>query len=151
MNPILGLLSAPSALGLAQQTAKAAAPPFDLLLQAARDAAGSESTGADLQEKQDEATAFDNLALQLQDLLSSLGVGAGEKMRLTADGETGKIRVDGHELAGSVEAAIANDPGLAANLQDVLASAVGADAGLNDAELQVEAAEDQQPAILEWR
>ena len=151
MNPILGLFAAPSAMGLAQQTAKAAASPFDLLLQAAGGSAESDSTAAS-GEQQDEAPVLhEGIARQLQELFASLGVNAGDQMRLSEDEETGAIRVEGHPLAGEVEAAIADQPSLTADLQELLGTAAGASTGLTDAELQVEAAEGHDLAILEWR
>jgi hypothetical protein len=151
MNPIFGLFAAPAAAGLVQDTAKAAASPFDFLLKAACGADETDATAGDADQQDEPGGLQEGIARQLQQLLASLGVNAGEEVRLRAEGESGQIQVDGHSLAGEVEDAIANEPSLAADIQELLASAANASGGLMDAELQVEAAADQELAILKWR
>ena len=149
MNPIAGLFAAPSAVGLVGQTASAATSRFNSLLQTAKE---SYSQVASPEGEPQEAVGLEeNVARRLQELLASLGVGPGEKFRLSSDDDGLHIRVDGHPLAGDVEDAIVNQPSLVADLQELLGSAASTSAGLADAQLQVEAAGDQDVAILEWR
>src|SRR5687768_16077177 len=111
MNSLLGLLAAPTAAKVADmagRTAKVAATPFELLLKAAvGDAASTVDSGDANQGAEESEDLEQQVARQLQELLSSLGVGAGERVTLRIDDATGEIKVDdNHPAAAAIEEAL---------------------------------------------
>jgi hypothetical protein len=153
MNAIYGMLAAPSAVNMAGRAAKAAATPFELLLQAASQA--TESTVAEnepVAEADDASTLQNRVARQLQQLLESLGLAAGDRVTLRIDQGSGEIQVDDHPLANDVEAAIENDSQLKAEIKRLAElDSLFDSAPFMDQELRVEVAEGQGAAALQWR
>jgi len=158
MNTLFGLLAAPTAataVNAVGQTAKAAAAPFEMLLKAAMSVNESGATSDESQEADDDAGSLqDQVARQLQQLLQSLGVAAGERVSINVDTASGDITVDdAHPLAAAIEEALRSDSQLEADVRR-LAEINGLfdnSPFVNESELRIEVAEDQAAALLEWR
>ena len=93
-----------------------------------------------------------SVARRLQELLSSLGLRSGDRVKLEIDA-AGDIRVaDSDAGIGSIEAALNADPQLADDLRR-LARSRSAPAGspFGEAELRIEVGESDAAAGLTWR
>ena len=157
MNALFGLLAAPaatSALDLAGRTADAASAPFELLMQMAMKSAEPTAAVEELAEESETESLQQQVARQLQELLQSLGIAPGDRVTIEVDNATGDLEVgDDHPLAGPIEAALDSDAQLEENIrrlaeQDAL---FGAAPFAANSKLQVEVAEEQSSALLEWR
>jgi hypothetical protein len=156
MNPLYGLLAAPAAstaIDFAGRTAKAAATPFELLLQAATKATEPTAASNDGDEPADESASLHNqVAQQLQQLLESLGVASRDRVTLRIDSDTGKITADDHALAGEIEAAVQGNSKLREDLRRLAQSEpLFGHSPFADSELTVELADEQGAATLSWR
>lgn len=152
MHSVLSLLAAPAAAtaaGMARGAAAAAAKPFDALLQAAvgrAEAAGSARESCDTEPLADDREALESrLAEKLQELLTSLGIAAGESISIRFDATTGSFDVDDDQsLATLVEEAIGGDAELANDLARL------AELECDSSELQVEVGAEGEAARIEW-
>ena len=158
MNSLYGLLAAPTAataLDLAGRSAKAAATPFELLMQMAVEAAAPNSSVEESAQGGDEAQSLqEQIARQLQEMLASLGVEAGDRVTIKVDSATGDLSVsDVHPLASEIEAALASDSKLAEDVRRLaeIDGLFGAAPFAANSKLDVEVAEDQSTALLQWR
>jgi hypothetical protein len=154
MNALFGLLAAPAAASVAEaagRTAKLAATPFELLLNAA--VGGVDASAAEIKPIDDAdvpADLQDRLARELQQVLESLGAAAGDELTIRVENE-GFI-VNGSPDAARVEEALRNDPQLAEDVRH-LAEINGLFDGspfVLGEELRVEVGESGSVATLEW-
>jgi hypothetical protein len=123
MNTFAVMFAAPAAkaaLGLARSGAAAAAEPFEMLLRAAAqraENAGASSNSPSSDENDEGESIRQRLAGKLQEIMAAMGVAAGDVVTLRFDETTGGVEVgDEHPLAGMLEAEIADDPQIAADL-----------------------------------
>jgi hypothetical protein len=157
MNGIYGLFAAPTAATAVQAIgglAEAATTPFDMLLKAAMTSNKASAVNEGTKALDGDEGLQEQVAGQLQQLLESLGVSAGEQVNLRVDRATGEVSVrDDHPLAGAIEESIRSNAQLVeeirrlAEIDDVFGQAAFA----VDSELRVEVAEDRAAARLEWR
>ena len=153
MNPLVGLLAAPAAASVAEaagKTAKLAAMPFELLLNAAvgaADANGAETNPVDGADGS--GNLHDQVARQLQQALESLGARAGDELSIRIEDEG--FSVNGPDAA-RVEEGLRGDTQLAEDLRR-LAEIKGLFDGSPfalDEELRVEVGEPGSAVTLEW-
>lgn len=155
MNSLFGLAALPAA-GAAANAASgittAITRPFGHFFQDAAEqatAVNAESEGA-----MAEANSLqDRLARQLQDLLTSLGVGPEEEVSIRFDESTGQVLVDGHHASTAIQTAIQNDPQLIADMQRLaeLHSQFDPNVSTEQWELEARVVENGGAAMLRWR
>lgn len=157
MNALFGILAAPSAahaVDLVHHTAKAVASPFDALL---KTALGVEEplrgAPAGIAAHGDDASATPAIAAKFQELLTSLGMRAGESITLEVDEWTGDLTAEPNSpYAEQLEQALAGQPALAASIFD-LGRAEGRLDGSpfkSKSHLRIEVVQDGAAAELDW-
>jgi len=158
MNGLYGLFAAPTAATAFEAVSgavAAAATPFDALLKAAMSANESSAAGNEAQgDGDDNEPLQDRVARQLQELLGSLGIAAGERVRLHVDSASGDVTVaDEHPLAAAIEESLQNNAHLEADIRRLaeINGLFGHAPFANDSELEIELSEYQDAALLEWR
>jgi hypothetical protein len=155
MNGIQGLLSIPSAataIDMAGQAVETAVSPFAMVMHAAMGAAAAETRNARGDFNGADESLGASVARRLQELLTSLGLRPGDRVKLEIDA-AGDIRVaDSDAGIGSIEAALHADPQLADDLRR-LARSRSAQAGspFGEAELRIEVGESDAAAGLTRR
>lgn len=156
MNSLFGLAALPAAGAAANAVngaTNAITRPFGKFFQ---EAVEQTDPAADAQSDAVMAEANslqDRLARQLQELLTSLGVGAEEEASIRFDETTGQVMVDGHHASSAIQSAIQNDPQLIADMQRLaeLHSQFDPNVSTEHWELQARVAENERSALLRWR
>jgi hypothetical protein len=158
MNALYGLFAAPTAATAIEAVSgaiNAATTPFDALLKAAMSANESSAVGNEAKSDADDNEPLqDRVARQLQGLLGSLGIAAGEHVRLHVDSASGEVSVaDEHSLAAAIEEGLNNNEQLEADIRRLaeINGLFGHAPFANDSELEIELSEDQDAALLAWR
>jgi len=158
MNGLYGLFAAPTAATAIEAVSgaiNAAATPFDALLKAAMSANESSAAGNEAQQDGDDNEPLqDHVARQLQELLGSLGIEAGERVRLQVDSASGDVSVaDEHPFAAAIEESLNNNERLEADIRRLaeINGLFGHAPFGSDSELEIELSEDQDAALLAWR
>ena len=124
MNVLAAMFAVPAAeavVGLARSGVAAAAEPFELLLKAAAQRAENAKESSNDSHRGDEneegESIRERLAGKLQGILSSIGAVASDVVTLRFDEMTGDVEVgDEHPLAVVLEAELAKDPQIAADM-----------------------------------
>lgn len=155
MNSLFGLAALPAAgaaANVASGIGSAITRPFGYFFQEASEQATA--VNAESEDAMAEASSLqDRLGRQLQELLSSLGVGPKEEASIRFDDTTGQVLVDGHHASTAIQSAIQNDPQLIADLQRLaeLHSQFDPNVSSQRWELEAQVAENQRSALLRWR
>jgi hypothetical protein len=153
MNALFGLLAGPAAASVAdaaRSTAKLAATPFEVLLNAAVGGAEASAAESDPVSADGSGDLQDRVARQLQQALESLGAVAGDELTIRVDNEG--FNVNGSPDAAGVEDALRHDAQLAEDLRrlaEINGLFDGSPFALSE-ELRIEVGEPGSVVTLEW-